>query len=180
MDTWAVLAYSDAAVKTYRHLYPYICSFENLYLAYRKARQGKRKHEAVAAFEYDQEVELLRLRDELTARTWRPGPYYSFHIHDPKRRLISAAPFRDRVVHHALINLIEPIWEARFIHDTYANRAGKGTHRALDRCQEFARRWPFVLQCDIRQFFPANFNNNAGFRPVLSHVLRLWPAARAA
>jgi retron-type reverse transcriptase len=131
-------------MKTYKHLYPQICDFENLYRAYRAARKGKRKFESVAAFEFNQEEELLRLRDELNAQTWQPGPYHSFYIHDPKKRLISAAPFRDRVVHHALVNLIEPIWEARFIHDTYANRVGKGTHRALDRCQQFARRWPYV------------------------------------
>jgi len=142
-------------MRTYHHLYPQLCSFENIYAAYRAARRGKRRHESVAAFEYHQERELLRLRDELGAETWRPGPYHSFYIHDPKRRLISAAPFRDRVVHHALINVIEPIWERRFIFDTYANRVGKGTHRALGRCQQFARRWRYVLQCDIRQFFPA-------------------------
>jgi retron-type reverse transcriptase len=100
-------------MKTYRGLYPQLCSFENIYAAYRAARQGKRKHASVAAFEYDQEKELLRLRDELQARAWSPGPYHSFYIHDPKRRLISAAPFRDRVVHHALINVIEPIWEGQ-------------------------------------------------------------------
>jgi hypothetical protein len=67
----------------------------------------------------------------LQAEQYRPGPYHSFYIHDPKRRLISAAPFRDRVVHHALINVIEPIWERRFIFDSYANRVGKGTHPCL-------------------------------------------------
>ena len=142
-------------MKTYKHLYPQICDFENIYRAYRKARKGKRKFESVATFEFNQEEELLRLRDELQTQTWQPGPYHSFYIHDPKRRLISAAPFRDRVVHHALVNHIEPLWEARFIHDTYANRVGKGTHRALDRCQQFARRWPYVLQCDLKQYFPA-------------------------
>ncbi len=142
-------------MKTYRDLYPKLCSFENLYLAYRDARRGKRKHASVAGFEYDQEKELLLLRDELQAGTWSPGPYHSFYIHDPKRRLISAAPFRDRVVHHALINVIEPIWEARFIDDSYANRLGKGTHRALDRCQQFAQRWPYALQCDLKQYFPS-------------------------
>ena len=70
-------------MKTYRNLYPQVCSFENLYLAYRAARRGKRTHVGVAAFEYDQERELLQLRDELQARTWRPGPYHSFYIHDP-------------------------------------------------------------------------------------------------
>jgi len=79
------------------------------------------------------------LQRELHGHTYRPGPYVNFYIHDPKRRLISAAPFRDRVVHHALCNLIEPIFERSFITDSYANRVGKGTHRALDRCQQFAR-----------------------------------------
>jgi RNA-directed DNA polymerase len=142
-------------VKTYRHLYPQVTDFENLYRAYRAARRGKRGKESVAAFERRQEQELLALQDELISKTYQPGEYYSFYIHEPKRRLISAAPFRDRVVHHALCQVIEPIWERRFIHDSYANRVGKGTHRALDRTQEFARRYPYVLQCDIRQFFPS-------------------------
>ncbi len=136
-------------------MYTQLCSFENLYLAYRKARKGKRGKPPVAAFEYAQEEEISRLRDELLARTWQPGAYHSFYIHEPKRRLISAAPFRDRVVHHALCNLIEPIWERRFIYDSYANRKGKGTHRAILRCQRFARRYPYVLQCDVEQFFPS-------------------------
>ena len=127
-------------MKTYRGLYDELGSFENLYRAYRAARRGKRGNPSVADFELDQEGELLRLRDELAARTWKPGPYHNFYVHEPKRRLISAAPFRDRVVHHALVNVLEPIWEPRFIHDSYANRRGKGTHRALARCGEFARR----------------------------------------
>jgi retron-type reverse transcriptase len=165
-------------MKTYRQLYPQVCSFENLYAAYRAARRCKRKHESVAAFEYNQEEELTRLRDELQARAWRPDLYHSFYIHDPKRRLISAAPFRDRVVHHALVNVIEPIWEARFIHDTYANRVGKGTHAALDRCQQFARRWHYVLQCDVQQFFPAiDHALVPGRRPVGSQP-PAWAAHR--
>lgn len=136
-------------------LFAQICSFENLYLAYRKARKGKRGKPGVAGFEFNQEAELLRLQEELRQGTWQPGSYTSFFIHDPKRRLISAAPFGDRVVHHALCNQIEPLWERRFIFDTYANRQGKGTHRALGRCQEFARRYPYVLQCDLEQYFAA-------------------------
>ncbi len=136
-------------------LYAQICSFENLYWAYRKARRGKRGKASVAAFEYNQEEELFALQQELLSRTWRPGAYHNFYIHDPKRRLISAAPFRDRVVHHALCNLIEPIWERRFIYDSYANRVGKGTHRAILRCQQFGRRYAYVLQCDIQQYFPS-------------------------
>ena len=141
-------------MKTYRHLYPQVYDFENLYLAYRAARRGKRSKASVAGFERVQEDELLALQKELQDRTYTPGPYHSFYIHEPKRRLISAAPFRDRVVHHALCRVIEPIWERRFIFDSYANRLGKGTHRALDRAQEFARRYPYVLQCDVRAVLP--------------------------
>ncbi len=142
-------------MKTYRNLFSQVWDFENLYLAYRKARRGKRGRVPAAEFERIQDDELLALQDELRQRTYHPGPYNSFYIHEPKRRLISAAPFRDRVVHHALCRVIEPIWERRFIDDSYANRVGKGTHRALDRCQEFARRYRYVLQCDVRQFFPS-------------------------
>jgi retron-type reverse transcriptase len=142
-------------LKTYKNLYPLVYDFENLYLAWRKARKGKRGYEGPAAFERKQEDELLALQKELQEFTYTPGPYHSFYIHDPKRRLISAAPFRDRVVHHALCRVIEPIWESRFIHDTYANRVDKGTHRAIDRAQEYLRKYGYFLQCDLRQFFPS-------------------------
>ncbi|HJW89423.1 MAG TPA: reverse transcriptase domain-containing protein, partial [Anaerolineales bacterium] len=142
-------------MKTYRNLYSNVYDFENLYLAYRDARRGKRGKAPVATFERDQEKELLTLQAELQSQIYTPGSYHSFFIHEPKRRLISAAPFRDRVVHHALCRVIEPLWERRFTSDSYANRVGKGTHRALDRAQKFARRYPYVLQCDIRQFFPS-------------------------
>ena len=106
--------------------YAEICSFENLYLAYRKARKGKRSKAQVASFEFNQEEELLQLRDELLAGAWRPGAYHSFYVHDPKRRLISAAPFRDRVVHHALCNVIQPAWELiiyfRFVRQSHWQR----------------------------------------------------------
>ncbi len=136
-------------------MYGQLCSWDNLLLAYQRASKGKRGHPNVAAFEYRLEDNLLCLQEELRSKTYRPGPYDSFYIHEPKRRLISAAPFRDRVVHHALCSLIEPIFERAFIADSYANRMGKGTHRALNRAQEFARRYPYILQCDIRQFFPS-------------------------
>jgi len=142
-------------MKTYKNLYPQICDFENLFLAYRAAARGKRGKPDVAAFEHELEPNLFRLQEELRTQTYQPGPYTHFPIHDPKPRVISAAPFRDRVVHHALVRTIEPIFEPCFIHDSYACRIGKGTHRALDRCQEFARRYPYVLQCDLVHFFPS-------------------------
>ena len=142
-------------MKTYKNLYPQLHDFENLYQAYRKARKGKRSRPDVAAFEMDLEPELVRLQDELKDGSYRPGPYRHFTIYESKPRRISAAPFRDRVVHHALCRVIEPIWERRFIHDSYACRAGKGTHAALDRCTHFLRRHRYALQCDIVQFFPS-------------------------
>jgi retron-type reverse transcriptase len=156
-------------LKTYRNLYSQVLTWENLELAYRRARKGKRASAPAAAFEFDRERNLTELRQELRDKTYCPGPYHSFVIHEPKRRLISAAPFRDRVVHHALCNVIEPIFECRFIFDSYANRVGKGTHRALDRCTYFARRYPYVLPCDVRQFFPSV--DHAILRAILARYL---------
>jgi retron-type reverse transcriptase len=136
-------------------LYAQVCDWDNLLLAHRKASKGKRGKEPAARFEYHLEDNLVALADELRTLTYRPGAYNSFYIGEPKRRLISAAPFRDRVVHHALCNVIEPIFERSFVYDSYANRVGKGHHRALDRAQFFARRHRYVLPCDVRQFFPS-------------------------
>jgi retron-type reverse transcriptase len=101
------------------------------------------------------EDELIRLQRRLMMQSWRPGGYHSFRILDPKPRLVSAAPFADRVIHHALCNVLEPIYESVFISDSYANRKSKGTHAALDKAQRYLCRFPFVLQCDIRQYFPS-------------------------
>jgi len=156
--------------------YEQLCSWHNLYSAYRKAAKGKRGKPPAARFEYRLEDNLVQLQRELRAKTYRPGAYYSFYIHEPKRRLISAAPFRDRVAHHALCNVIEPRFERSFIFDSYANRVGKGTHRALDRCQQFARRFRYVLQCDVVQFFPSI--DHAVLRRILARKIRdddvLW------
>jgi len=107
----------------------------------------------VAAFEFQLMDHLLQLREELMQGSYTPGPYTHFFIHEPKRRKISAATFRDRVVHHALCTIIEPRFERAFIPDSYANRIGKGTHRAIDRLQQFCRHYRYVLRCDIRQHF---------------------------
>lgn len=127
----------------------------NISLAYRNASRGKRGRNATASFEMLLADNLLELQKELKERTYQPGGYASFYIHEPKKRLISAAPFRDRVVHHALCNITIPYFEKLFIPDSYANQKGKGTHRALDRCTQFARRFKYVLQCDVKQFFPS-------------------------
>jgi retron-type reverse transcriptase len=135
--------------------YADLYTWDNLYRAYQRAARGKRSRQAAARFEFKLEDNLIQLQDELADESYQPGPYTHFTIHEPKRRLISAAPFRDRVVHHALCQSIEPAFERSFIHHSYANRVGKGTHRALDACQHWLQRHRYVLQCDLRQFFPS-------------------------
>jgi len=89
-------------MKTYKNIYSQIHNFGNLYAAFLAARRGKRDRVAVASFEFDLEHNLLQLETELRDQTYHPGQYTNFFIYEPKRRLVSAAPFRDRVVHHAL------------------------------------------------------------------------------
>jgi RNA-directed DNA polymerase len=90
----------------------------------------------------------------LTDGTYCPGPYHNFFINEPKRRKISAAPFRDRIVHHAVVRVLEPVFEPRFIFDSYVRRRGKGTHAALERAQHFLRRHRYYLKTDIVRFYP--------------------------
>jgi retron-type reverse transcriptase len=142
-------------MKRFGGLYEKIISFENLYLASRAARLGKRHKQSCAAFEMNIEEGLASLRDELLQKTYRPGAYREFTIYERKPRRISAAPYRDRVVHHALCRVIEPIFERSFIHDSYACRPGKGTHSAVARFTEFARRYRYVFKTDIRKYFPS-------------------------
>jgi retron-type reverse transcriptase len=162
--------FGGTRVKTYRNLWPQLCSFENLWLAWRRARRGKSTRVQVIRFEAELEENLLALQAALEDDTYQPGAYTNFWTHEGKRRKISAAPFPDRVVHHALCKVLEPLYERRFIHDSYACRIGKGTHRALDRCTYFARRYPFVLQCDVARFFPSV--DHEVLRGILGRALR--------
>jgi retron-type reverse transcriptase len=163
-------------MKTWKRLYATVCSFDNLLAAARAAARAKKTRQDVASLLFDLEPNLLALRRELLEHTYRPGPYREFRITDPKPRLISAAPFRDRVVHHALCRVIEPLFDRTFIRDSYACRRGRGTHRALDRFTGHARRHPYVLKCDIRRFFPSL--DHAILRDLLARRLRdtevLW------
>lgn len=142
-------------VKTYKHLFEKIVAFDNLLLAAKKAQKGKRFKTATARFHINLEKELLCLQRQLKNQSYSPGPYTEFYIFEPKKRMISAAPYRDRVVHHALCNVIEPIFENTFIFDSYANRKRKGTHRAILRYQQFCRKNRYVLKCDVVKFFPS-------------------------
>ncbi len=136
-------------------LFDHICNWSNLLRAYHKAAKGKRGKASAATFEHQMADRLLQLQHELRTQTYQPGAYVNFTIHDPKQRLISAAPFPDRVVHHALCNLIEPLFERQFIAHSYANRLNKGTHRAIDHLQALSRQFRFVLRVDIVKHFPS-------------------------
>ena len=140
-------------MKSHKHLFEKLISFENLLEASRKAQKGKRLKAATARFNLELEKNLLKLQRELQGDRYRHGAYQDFMIRDPKKRLISAAPYRDRVVHHALCNIIEPLFDKTFIHDSYACRKGKGTHAAIERYSQFARKNRFVLKCDIQKYF---------------------------
>jgi len=139
--------------KRYKHLYEQIVTFENLWQAYRKARKGKRQKQGVSAFEFDLENELLSIQEALLKERYEFSGYHTFTIYEPAQRQISAAPFRDRVVHHAICNVIEPLLDKAMIYDSYACRIGKGMHRALDRAQWFLRRNSWVLKMDIKKYF---------------------------
>ncbi len=136
-------------------LFGRIASFRSLHAAARRAILGKRRKPGAAAFTANLETEILRLERELFAATYKPGRYVRFEVHDPKPRMVSAAPFRDRVVHHAACAVVEPIFERGFVHDSYANRTGKGSHRAIDRYERYRDRYRYVLRCDIFRYFPA-------------------------
>jgi len=135
------------------HLWPRIVAFESLRLAALRAARSKRTARGVALFLADLEPEILKLRRELEAGAWRPGRAFTFEIHDPKTRTITAAPFRDRVVHHALMDALEPVFERRMVFETFACRRGKGTHRALRHARGLVRRYPWFLKLDVRKCF---------------------------
>lgn len=141
--------------KKVRHLFEAIASFAALPLAALRAAKGKRAKPGAAAFLANLETEVLRLERELVSGRYRPGRYKTIEIFDPKHRVVSAAPFRDRVVHHAFCAACEPIFERGFIFDSYANRRGKGTHRAIARYEAFRDRFRYVLRADVYRYFPA-------------------------
>ena len=142
------------------NLYPKIYDFSNLVFAWRRARKGKTKKYYVKEFEGELRENLLGLHKELKNQTYKPKPLETFILHDPKTRKISKSDFRDRVVHHALFRIIEPIFDKTFIYDSCANRVGKGNLFALKRFDLFKRKITnnlnseaFCLKADIKHYF---------------------------
>jgi RNA-directed DNA polymerase len=142
-------------VKRTGGLFARIHAFPNLLAAARRAATGKRFRPDVLAFEHALEAQLVSLSEALRAGVWRPAGHRHFRILEPKPRWISAAPFADRVVHHAICNVIQPVMERGLIHDCWANRKGFGSHRAVLRYQRFAQRYRFALKVDLQKYFPS-------------------------
>lgn len=147
-------------MKTHTKLYSRIVSYENLLLVWQKARKGKTKKLYVTEFEKYLEMNLADLREELLSQNYCPRPLVTFVLRDPKTRKISKSDFRDRIVHHALCNIIEPLFERTFIYYSCANRKGKGTLFALQQFEKFRRKATqnftteaFCFKADIRHYF---------------------------
>jgi len=148
-------------MKRHGNLYNKITTFENICGAYRKAALGRRYTSEVLSFSNNLEENLISIQEDLITRAYKPGRYRTFTIYEPKKRLIYVSPFRDRVVHHAIMNIIEPIWDNLFIYDSYACRKMKGSHNAMYRVVKFLReakqRWDrvYCLKADVTKFFPS-------------------------
>jgi retron-type reverse transcriptase len=147
-------------MKSYKKLYEKICSLDNLVLAWKKARKHKTRKDYVIEFESNLRDNLLQLHKELKEQTYKPEQLKTFILRDPKTRKISKSAFRDRVVHRAIHQVIEPIFDKKFINSCCANRIGKGNLYALVLFDKYKRkitknntRTAFCLKADIKHYF---------------------------
>ena len=173
-------------MKTWNRLYKGMISFENLICAWKKARKGKTKKPYVIEFENELFANLMALHYELRYGSYKPRPLTTFILRDPKTRKISKSEFRDRIVHHAIVNFLEPIFDASFICDSCSNRLGKGNTFALKRFEKFMRKvshngkrkgWfaanqiaGYCLKADIRHYFEEV--NHAVLMNIISKRIR--------
>jgi RNA-directed DNA polymerase len=159
LGKWGPFKIFNLVLKKHSNLYEKICTYENIHSSYLSCRRSKRYNDYVLNFTWNLEEELEEIRKDLVQKTYKHGSYNSFILNDSKKREIKAAPFRDRIVHRAVYNVIEPIFDKTFIYDTYACRNGKGTHKAIKRLQKFLRveetkqKPMYCLQCDISKYF---------------------------
>lgn len=156
------------------HIYNSIISVDNLLSAWREFLKNKRRRRDIERFSLYLTDNILSLHRELSDKTYRHGSYRAFRINDPKPRDIHKANVRDRLLHHAIYRILYPYFDTKFVFDSYSCRLAKGTHRAINRFREYARkvsrnhaRTAWVLKCDIRKFF-ANIDHS-----ILEDILRL-------
>lgn len=143
-------------MKRYKNLWDRFISMENLELAAKKAVKSKKNKHIVRKFLKNQDYLLKKLQSDLINGKFTTSQYKTFTIYEPKQRVIYKLPlYPDHIVHHALINILGPIWQSTFINDSYACIPGRGLHAASKRVMHFVRKYKYVLQCDIRKFFPS-------------------------
>lgn len=143
-------------MKRHNNLYQKITSLDNIKLAYKKARRGKGWQDTVKEFEKDLENNLLKIQESLVDQTYKVSPYRTKIITEPKKRKIFILPFApDRIVQHAVVNILEPIWDKLFIYHSYACRKNKGMHRASKRTMQAVRSKKYCLKMDISKFYPS-------------------------
>jgi len=146
-------------MKTCKNIFPKVYDFDALYKSYYRARLGKRDRPSVQVFEQNLEGNLFELQNELIWNQYQTSQYHMFHVYEPKLRIVASLPFRDRVLQHALVSAIEPIWESRFIDHSYACRPGRGMHRGADTVQGMMRKVQrehgqvYALKADISKYF---------------------------
>lgn len=147
-------------MKVYRNVFEKIISLENLFLAWDNFKRGKRRRTDILRFEWELEENIFQLHRDLKSERYKHGPYRPFYISDPKKRLIHKAKVRDRIVHHAVFNILNPIFEPTFIAHSFSCRVGKGTHKGVDTLEKILRKVSknytapcFALKCDIEKFF---------------------------
>lgn len=164
-------------MKTYDNIFEKIISPENIFAAWDKFKKGKRKKLDVMEFEQNLESNIFELHRNLRDRTYRHGPYTSFYIYDPKRRHIHKAAVRDRVLHHAVFSVLNPIFEPTFISHSFSCRTSKGNHKGMRALHAMLRsvsrnerKTCFALKCDVRKFFDSI--DHAILRAQLKRVIR--------
>lgn len=162
--------------KRAKNIYQQLLSFEVMHEAWFKARKGKRFKHAVLSFERDLEPNLYKLIGDLKSESYVTGGYRSFYVHEPKlREVCCLTEFRDRVLQHAVVSIIEPIFESVFIKDSFACRKGKGTHAGVDRAQQMIRAVKreygvvYALKCDIAKYFQ-NIDHNTLIRLLKNKI----------
>ena len=143
-------------MKRHGNLYRKIISEENLKLAYQKSRKGKVWQRNVKEIDQRQEYYLSELLHILQNKEYKTSQYKTKMIYEPKFRTIYILPYYpDRILQHAIMNVLEPIWDKLFIYDSYACRQGKGQHKGSLRCMQFVKRNKYCLKCDISKFYPS-------------------------
>lgn len=143
-------------MKTYKNLWEKFISIDNFVIAYKNARKGKNKQKSVSEFKNQWALKLYVLRKSVIDGKFTTSEYKEMRIFEPKERIVYKLPFcPDRIVQHAMINVLAPILESKFIDDTYACIPGRGQVKASQRCMDAVRRNRYCLKCDIRHFYPS-------------------------